>query len=150
MMKEKILDTFKALGFEMKELEGFGYSFEYEGRSYLYLPNEDDEDFLSVSLPAIWDNDEEKDVNFYQVMDKLNGTLKYVKVNKFNGSMWLFYERELLENEDLKRLLSHMIFHLESGYVFFRKVKTASQRENDAASDVTDDATVTDVEEDAT
>ena len=46
-MKEKILDAFKALGFEMEELEGFGYGFEYEGKHFLYMYNEDDEDFLN-------------------------------------------------------------------------------------------------------
>ena len=29
-MKEKILEAFKALGFEMEELEGMGYGFQYE------------------------------------------------------------------------------------------------------------------------
>lgn len=28
-MKEKILDAFKALGFEMEEIEGLGYGFEH-------------------------------------------------------------------------------------------------------------------------
>lgn len=95
-MKEKILEAFKALGFEMEDMEGLGYGFQYEGRHYLYMYNEDDEDFLNISIPAVMDLDDENNVGFYQVMDKINGTLKYVKANKLNDSMWLFYERELL------------------------------------------------------
>ncbi len=102
-MKEKILDAFKALGFEMEELEAFGYGFEYEGKHFLYMYNEDDEDFLNLALPAVLDMDDEDNVGFYQVMDKINGTLKYVKANKLNDSMWLFYERELFGGEDLKQ-----------------------------------------------
>ena len=52
-MKEKILDAFKALGFEMEELEGFGYGFEYEGKHFLYMYNEDDEDFLNLAVCSI-------------------------------------------------------------------------------------------------
>ena len=133
-MKEKILDAFKALGFEMEELEGFGYGFEYEGKHFLYMYNEDDEDFLNIALPAVLDMDDEDNVGFYQVMDKINGTLKYVKANKLNDSMWLFYERELFGGEDLKQILSRMILHLEAGLMFLRSAMAASE-ENESESD---------------
>ena len=140
-MKEKILDAFKALGFEMEELEGFGYGFEYEGKHFLYMYNEDDEDFLNLALPAVLDIDNENNVGFYQVMDKINGTLKYVKANKLNDSMWLFYERELFGGEDLKQLLSRMILHLEAGLMFLRRAMASSEEENEDASEVTDSDT---------
>ena len=133
-MKEKILDAFKALGFEMEELEGFGFGFEYEGKHFLYMYNEDDEDFLNIALPAVLDMDAEDNVGFYQVMDKINGTLKYVKANKLNDSMWLFYERELFGGEDLKQILSRMILHLEAGLMFLRSAMAASE-ENESESD---------------
>lgn len=133
-MKEKILDAFKALGFEMEELEGFGFGFEYEGKHFLYMYNEDDEDFLNIALPAVLDMDDEDNVGFYQVMDKINGTLKYVKANKLNDSMWLFYERELFGGEDLKQILSRMILHLEAGLMFLRSAMAASE-ENESESD---------------
>lgn len=125
-MKEKILEAFKALGFEMEELEGMGYGFDYEGKHFLYMYNEDDEDFLNISLPGVLDIDNENDTTFYQVMDKLNGTLKYVKAYKLNNSMWLFYERELFGGEDLKQVLSRMILHLEAGLMFLRRAMANS------------------------
>lgn len=143
-MKEKILEAFKALGFEMEELEGFGYGFEYEGKHFLYMYNEDDEDFLNIALPAVLDIDDENNVGFYQVMDKINGTLKYVKVNKLNDSMWLFYERELFGEEDLKQILSRMILHLEAGLMFLRRAIASSEEDSDDASEVTDSDSDTD------
>lgn len=125
-MKEKILEAFKALGFEMEELEGMGYGFDYEGKHFLYMYNEDDEDFLNISLPGVLDIDNENDTTFYQVMDKLNCTLKYVKAYKLNDSMWLFYERELFGGEDLKQVLSRMILHLEAGLMFLRRAMANS------------------------
>lgn len=148
-MKEKILEAFKALGFEMKELEGMGYGFEYEGKHFLYMYNEDDEDFLNISLPGVLDIDNENDTTFYQVMDKLNGTLKYVKAYKLNDSMWLFYERELFGGEDLKQVLSRMILHLEAGFYFLHRAMGSSDDGGDTVSDETDSDTDSDSKEEA-
>lgn len=148
-MKEQILDAFKALGFEMEEMEGLGYGFQYEGKHYLYMYNEDDEDFLNISIPAVLDLDDENNVGFYQVMDKLNGTLKYVKANKLNDSMWLFYERELFGGEDLKQVLSRMILHLEAGFYFLHRAMESSDDGCDTVSDKTDSDTDSDSKEEA-
>ena len=142
-MKEEILEAFKALGFEVEDLE-IGYGFQYEGKHYLYMPNDEDEDFLNISLPAVLDIDDENNVTFYQLMDKINGTLKYVKANKLNDSMWLFYERELFGGEDLKQILSRMILHLEAGLMFLRRAMASSEEDSDDASEVTDSDSDTD------
>ena len=39
-MKEQILNVFATLGFQLEEMEGFGYGFQYEGINYLFMPNE--------------------------------------------------------------------------------------------------------------
>ena len=148
-MKEQILDAFKALGFEMEEMEGLGYGFQYEGKHYLYMYNEDDEDFLNISIPAVLDLDDENNVGFYQVMDKLNSTLKYVKANKLNDSMWLFYERELFGGEDLKQVLSRMILHLEAGFYFLHRAMESSDDGSDTVSDEADCDTDSDSKEEA-
>ena len=147
-MKEKILEAFKALGFEMEELEGMGYGFQYEGKHFLYMYNEDDEDFLNISLPGVLDIDDENNTTFYQVMDKLNGTLKYVKAYKLNDSMWLFYERELFGGEDLKQVLSRMILHLAAALMFLRRAMANSDdSDGDTVTDVSDEADNSDKEE---
>ena len=147
-MKEKILEAFKALGFEMEELEGMGYGFQYEGKHFLYMYNEDDEDLLNISLPGVLDIDDGNDTTFYQVMDKLNGTLKYVKAYKLNDSMWLFYERELFGGEDLKQVLSRMILLLEAALMFLRRAMADSDdSDGSTETDASDEADEPDKEE---
>lgn len=141
------MEVFKALGFEMKDMEGLGYGFQYEGRHYLYMYNEDDEDFLNISIPAVMDLDDENNVGFYQVMDKINSTLKYVKANKLNDSMWLFYERELFGGEDLMQVISRMILHLEAGFMFLRRAM--ANTEEDSTPDTSDSDADADSKEDA-
>lgn len=130
-MKEKIFEAFKALGFELEEVEGFGYGFRYEGRSYLYMCSEDDDDFLNIVIPAVLDLEDENDICFYQLMDKINAARKYIKANRLGKSMWLSYERELFGDEDLKKVLTRMILHLDACLMFLQKAMKNSEKEED-------------------
>lgn len=112
MNKNKIRVALEALGFEMEELDDFGCKFQYEGCSYLWLYSDDDEDLLSIALPGIIIPEEGDEMIFHKLTDHLNGTLKYVKVNLLQDSMWLFYERELMGDEDLEVVIPRMISHL--------------------------------------
>ncbi len=134
-MKEQILNTFAAMGFQLEEMEGFGYGFQYEGINYLYMPNDDDEDFLNIAVPAIVEINDENIHAAHLLMDKLNSTLKYVKANKLGDSMWLFYERELYGGEDFEKLLSRMILHLEAALNFYRNAMANIKEELDSTDD---------------
>ncbi len=134
-MKEQILNTFAAMGFQLEEMEGFGYGFRYEGINYLYMPNDDDEDFLNIAVPAIVEINDENIHAAHLLMDKLNSTLKYVKANKLGDSMWLFYERELYGGEDFEKLLSRMILHLEAALNFYRNAMANIKEELDSTDD---------------
>lgn len=134
-MKEQILNTFAAMGFQLEEMEGFGYGFRYEGINYLYMPNDDDEDLLNIAVPAIVEINDENVHAAHMLMDKLNSTLKYVKANKLGDSMWLFYERELYGGEDFEKLLSRMILHLEAALNFYRNAMANIKEELDSTDD---------------
>ena len=144
-MKEKILNVFETLGFQLEEMEGFGYGFRYEGINNFFMPNEDDEEFLNIAIPAILEINEDNVHAAHMLMDKLNSTLKYVKANKLGDSMWLFYERELYGGEDLEKLVSRMILHLEAAMNFYRNAMTNIKNElgnsdDDTPSDDTEEA----------
>ena len=120
-MKEKILEAFSNLGFKLEEEEGMGYSFNYEGLNLLYMYNEDDEEFLNIALPGIIEVEDDKMLHTCALLEKINSTLKYVKAYMLGNSVWLFYERELIEQreqntegqlyreEDLMTVISRMI-----------------------------------------
>ena len=105
-MKEKILEAFKDLGFKLEETEGMGYSFNYEGLNLLYMYNENDEEFLNIALPGIVDVEEDRMLQICALLEKINSTLKYVKAYILGNSVWLFYERELIEQRGQSRTCS--------------------------------------------
>lgn len=142
-MKEKILDTLKSLGFTLEDIGDSCYGFQFEGNNYLYMYNESDEDFLNIALPVVLEWDGETKTSFYQLMDKLNSTLKYVKANKVKDSMWLYYERELFGDEDLELVVSRMIFHLDAGINYLhRSMKKAKEMDDSVQEGGNDDEAI--------
>jgi hypothetical protein len=129
-MKEKVLETLKSLGFETKDFE-IGYGFEFEGSHFLYLPS-DDEHFLSIALPSVSEFDEENELDGYVLMNKVNREMKYVKTARVGDDIWLFYERNLLDDEDLKDVLERMIFSLEAAHFFMQDWEDKSKEDDDS------------------
>lgn len=135
-MKEKILAAFDNLGFNLEDNESLGYHFYYEGINFLYLYNEDDEDFLNISVPGIYDLKENNKEDYNALKEKINSTLKYVKAYTLGDSLWLFYERDLLGNEDVEEVIRCMILHLAAALIFARdSIEKIDNGESDEGSD---------------
>mgnify|MGYP003499523774 FL=1 len=135
-MKEKILEAFAELGFQLEQMDDFGYGFSYEGTNFIFMPNSDDEEFLNICVPGIYDLEEESPLSFIELMNKINSTLKYIKAYELGKSIWLFYERELFGDEDLAKVISRMILHLEAGLMFYRKAMAEiKSKEEDKGED---------------
>lgn len=131
-MKEKIIEAFQELGFQLQEVEETEYySFCYEGNNYMYLYNSEDEEFLSISIPGIFDLKDDNASIFVALEEMLNSTPKYVKTYKLSDSLWLFYERELLGGEDLKLVISRMIMHLDAALFTARKFLATIEMEDE-------------------
>ena len=135
-MKEKILAAFENLGFNLEDNESLGFTFNYEGINYLYMYNEDDENFLNISVPCIYDLEENNKEKYNALKEKTNSTLKYIKAYTLGGSLWLFYERDLLGNEDLEEVIRRMILHLAAALMFARdSIEKIDNGESDEDSD---------------
>lgn len=149
------MEAFDSLGFKLEEEENLGYSFTYEGLNLLFIYNEDDTDFLNIALPSIFEAEEGKVLQVCTLMEKINSTLKYVKAYLFGNSVWMFYERELFDGEDLPLLISRMILRLEAGLQFARKTiveienTMTSESSEEEANDVVEDTIVEELNDDS-
>ena len=141
-MKEKILAVFKELGFKLELVGTSGFSFDYEGKHYLCILTDDDEYFLNIAIPGVLEIEGTDDIEFYKLMDLVNYNLRYIKVYLVDGCIWIFYERELFDNDDLKTIISHMIAHLDIACDFIEKAvkKTKSELGNGCETEDPDDA----------
>lgn len=117
-MKEKILDAFKQLGFSLIKTDEMGYGFSCEGTNLLYIPNSEDEDFLNISVPCVCDGESGRSMPLQDLAERVNAMLKYVKAYRLGKTLWLFYERELLSEENLPQIISRMVVRLEAANCF--------------------------------
>jgi len=135
-MKEKLLNTFKTLGFILEKMDDFGYGFKYEGKNYVWVPNSDDDDFLSIVMPGVVERDDiESEIKYYKMIDLFNARLKYVKANDYYDSIWLSYERELIGEEQLDDVITHMVLHLNQASHFFGSIDWDHFFENNDTDD---------------
>ena len=148
-MKEKIVEALRDLGFILEEVSGIGYHFKFEAVNMFYL-NSEDEQFVSIIVPGIFETENSDMDVVYKTMEKVNSTLKYVKAYLWNDSITLTYEREMFGEENLEEMLGSMIVQLESALRFSRNVIETLQNEtNDAdADDEADDADVEEIDAD--
>ena len=147
-MKEKILEAFSNLGFKLTKNDDWGYAFDYERLKLLYMPNDNDDEFLSIAVPGICDCEEDNVPLVTSLTEKINSTLKYIKANILAKSVWLFYERELIsDDEDMMLVISHMIDRLEAAHSFsMRTIEEIVKSMGDDSADESDAEEVIDGE----
>lgn len=122
--KEIILDQLKAMGFEPIELGDVGFVFKYEDMNYLYMPDDDDEQFLRIVIPHLFEVTEENRMAVLEAMHETSLLLKYAKVNiMYESAAWAVYEHRLTTTDNLPELLEHIIRLLEAAaHVFYMKI----------------------------
>lgn len=124
MSKELILSKFEELGFALEDAGEFGYFFKFEELSFLYLPDEDDENFLRLAVPNIFDVTEENRSLVMDVVNETNMSVKYSKTCVSNDNVWAFYEYRLFGDGDLEDIIEHGIRLLQVTVgLFYRKIE---------------------------
>lgn len=122
--KEIILDQLKAMGFEPIELGDVGFVFKYEDINYLYMPDDDDEQFLRIVIPHLFEVTDENRVAVLDAMHETGLLLKSAKVCiMYENAAWAIYEHRLTSTDNLAELLEHIIRVLEAtAHVFYKKI----------------------------
>ena len=122
--KEIILDQLKVMGFEPIELGDAGFVFKYEDMNYLYMPDDDDEQFLRIVIPHLFEVTDENRVAVLDAMHETGLMLKYAKVCiMYENAAWAIYEHCLTSTDNLSELLEHIIRVLEAAaHVFYKKI----------------------------
>lgn len=122
--KEIILDQLKAMGFEPIELGDVGFVFKYEDMNYLYMPDDDDEQFLRIVIPHLFEVTDENRVAVLDAMHETGLMLKYAKVCiMYENAVWAIYEHRLTSTDNLAELLEHIIRVIEAAaHVFYKKI----------------------------
>ncbi len=140
--KEIVFDHLKAMGFEPIELDDVGYVFKYEDTDFLYMTDDDDEQFLRIVIPFLFEVTDENRAAVLEAMHDTVSLLKYAKMYIMDGTnVWAVYEHRLSAADDLSDLLEHIIRVLEAAaHVFHKKINGEEVLDSfDEADDSSDD-----------
>lgn len=123
MSKELVLKKLENLGFSVVDAHEFGYVFKFELLTLLYMPD-DDENFLRLALPNIFDVTEENRPFVLEMVNSTNMTIKYTKTCVFGERVWVFYEYRLFGNDNIEEVIEHGLLLLQATVgVFHRKIE---------------------------
>ena len=134
MDKNEVLEKLEVLGFDIEEVPDFGYIFKFEGLTLLYMPDDDDENFLRFAAPNIFDVTDENRAFVLEVVNETNLTIKYSKVCAYGEQVWAFYEYRLFGDGELEDIIEHSLYLIRATVALFhRKVEGGDieEREND-------------------
>lgn len=131
MITTDVLKVLKELGFIPEEIPEFGYSFDYEGLTFLYRFEDEDSKCLNITLPNVFEITEDNRVKALEAMIKLTGKIKFVQPYIMDeDSVWLCYQHYLGENNVTSDLLEHIIRTLSYSLIEFQKIITGEDNDN--------------------
>lgn len=111
-LRERVSSILKNLGFIIG-VDNDKIYFSFEGINMLIIITED-QSYLGILVPNIIDMSDENELLSLRIVESLNNRVKYVKAYiPYDNSIWLSYERELMEEEIEEELVGSMISNLE-------------------------------------
>lgn len=133
-LKDLVLETLAELGFVVELQDDGVYAFNTGVARMAYEEN-DDERFLRFTMPyVIYRDDQPADV-IDEMVQKANENLKYVKVYKVDGSLFIFYERKLYEweHEHMEDILVDVIEGMSHAKMYVHRLLEKKKEDSDNA-----------------
>ena len=115
---EKLEEYLKKEGF-CPEKTDFGLQFKYETLDFIHFRDDQDENFLNLFFPQIFEVTEENRADVYAALNKANADVKVAKgAVRFENAVWAGVEMLLSDNFELgdvvPRALNMMIYYRDA------------------------------------
>ena len=134
-LNKLMMDFLAEEGFRPHETP-FGLAFKSEGFNYLYLKDEDDEQYFRLMMPAIFEVTEDNEEVIMRVMNEVNNSIKVVKLytmetedeeGKKDSSVWVAFEILADTTPELSDIVPRAISLLRAGRdTFYMKLEAAA------------------------
>ena len=125
---EKLEEYLKKEGF-CPEKTDFGLQFKYETLDFIHFRDDQDENFLNLFFPQIFEVTEENRADVYAALNKANADVKVAKgAVRFENAVWAGVEMILSDNFELgdvvPRSLNMMIYYRDAFYQAYAATPT--------------------------
>lgn len=111
---ELVLDFLKKQGFcpDVDEDNG-NIVFRYQMLTYLFINNDEDEEFFQLIMPNVFDVTEDNREMVLEATNKVNHSLKVAKACVMDDSVWLFFEILLDHTPDVEDIIPRALTILQ-------------------------------------
>ena len=102
---ERALEFLKTQGFCPEVDEHGGIIFKYQMATFLFINNDEDEEFFQLAMPHIYQvTDDNRDI-VLEAANKTNTSMKVAKISVLDDSVWAFFEILLDQSPDVKDII---------------------------------------------
>lgn len=111
---ERVLDFLKKQGFcpEVDSDNG-NILFKYQMRTFLFINNDEDEEFFQLALPAIMDVTEDNRELVLEACNKTNFGIKVIKCCIPHDDVWVFFEILLDSSPEVQDIIPRALSILQ-------------------------------------
>ncbi len=116
----------------------FGIAFKFEGLNFLYIKDEEDDQYFRLMMPAIFDISEDNEDTVMRILNEVNGSIKVVKlytmdIEDENGnpetSVWAAFEILADTTPELNDIVPRAINLLQGARLaFLSKIQEAAEK----------------------
>ena len=111
---ERVLQFLKQQGFcpEVDPNNG-NIIFKYQMRTFIFINNDEDEDFFQLALPGIFDVTEDNRELALEACNKTNFGIKVIKCCIPHDDVWIFFENLLDRSPEVKDIIPRALAILQ-------------------------------------
>lgn len=120
---ESVLNYLKSEGL-MPQENNFGITFKYQMCNFIIFKDDDDQSFIQISMPGIYDVTEDTLMDVLMACNEVNTSIKVAKTIVSDNSVWIMYELVLDSSPVYEDVIPRGLDTLMSAReMFYQKLK---------------------------
>lgn len=113
--KDLVLDFLRKEGFTPTVDERNNIVFKYQMTTYVFFTDENDDEFFQLTMPAIYDVTEDNRELVLEAANKVNQSMKVIKIIVTQESVWVLFEILLDETPQVEDIMPRAFRIMEDG-----------------------------------
>lgn len=113
--KDLVLDFLRKQGFTPNVDERDNIVFKYQMTTYVFFTDENDDEFFQLAMPGIYDVTEDNREIVLEAANKVNQSIKVIKVIVTQDSVWVLFEILLDETPQVEDIMPRAFRIMEDG-----------------------------------
>lgn len=113
--KDLVLDFLRKQGFTPNVDERNNIVFKYQMTTYVFFTDENDDEFFQLTMPGIYDVTEDNREIVLEAANKVNQSMKVIKIIVTQESVWVLFEILLDETPQVEDIMPRAFRIMEDG-----------------------------------